>query len=181
MFSAMIANAAVRIAGAVETKVRIFVPGLEQGRKPTPPFRAVPHPRSKYPPEGAARMKSSKTDGEKKNGERTNVVSKRNHPAVHRRLERHVWEYLRGSNGKGTRREISQGSPAGHAPEFRGQSGANGQRGKVSIPRRRVRIVSDIARSCLHIAAAGGRESSAHGFPSGIARSQSCSSSYRRR
>src|ERR1035441_5452791 len=136
------------------------------------PPKTVKHPGS-TPPEETGRMNSSRTDGGGANGKRTNLVNTRgfrpafgrNHPDVHCPLERHGREHLRGSNGNGTRRETGKDSPAGRAPELRGQSGSNGQPGKVSIPRRRLLVVSDIARSCLHTAAASWRQSSAHGFP----------------
>src|ERR1035441_7218952 len=123
----------------------------------------------------------------KANGERTNLISPRrihpahgpNRPDVHRALELNGRAHIRGFTGKPNQRETGQVGPPGRALELRGQSGPNGQPGKVSISRRRLLVVSDIVRSCFRSADAGWCQISAAGFPSGTAGSRSWRPGYR--
>src|ERR1017187_7686636 len=140
-----------------------------------------------YPRDGSLVHSSQDRRRGKANGERTNFISPRrihpahgpNHPDVHRALELNGRAHLRGFTGKPKQRETGQVGPPGRALELRGQSGPNGQSSKVSIPRRRLLVVSDVERSCLHAADAGWRQSSAAGFPHGTAGSRSWRPAYR--
>src|SRR5450432_4185362 len=108
IFTAKVATALERIPDAVQAKVSDPCSRLGGRLQSMRPFRAVPYPHSKFLTD---RMNSSRMDGGRANGKRTNLVGTRgfrpacgrNHPDVHCPLERHGRENLRGSNGNSTR------------------------------------------------------------------------------